>query len=107
MSELHGTFISKSDGGMGNSSFVLLTLNSDSSFKLKEGSFEIISQCTGKWRFTKQNAIQLKCSFDTSVLNNISAGYMSERERILKIKSRNELLLGNISLLKTSVNKNE
>ena len=99
---MHGIFISKSDGDTNNSGFVLLTLNSDSTFKLKEGWLETISECTGRWEFVKKRAIQLYCTPDTSVLAHISAGYMSERKRLLIDSNKKELILGKSLLIKAA-----
>jgi hypothetical protein len=100
VSDFHGTFSSKSGNSPGNSAFVYLTLKADNTFELKEGFFEFNSICTGTWKIIKENEIELKCYEDPSVLDHISAGYMTNRKRVLKIVNGNQLAMGNIYLVK-------
>jgi hypothetical protein len=82
---------------------IILILRKDSTFSFTDQWFEINQKCKGKWSLLSKDTIILKC-FDegNSVINLITMGYMTERERRVIILARNKLKLGKSILKRVS-----
>lgn len=68
-----------------------LVLYQDGSFKLSSHyHYDFISTCTGKWEYIDKSTILIKCNPE-SPLRAIQRGYISNRERTVKIINKDKL----------------
>lgn len=81
---IEGTFVKKSKDYN-----YTLNINNDSTFSLITQSIYARSGCTGKWELKKDTLI-LKCS-EEPFPAQISSGYMNDREKRIRVLSRNKI----------------
>lgn len=74
-----------------------LNLQPDSSFTLVLKYFEVRSSCKGKYSFLTNSSILLKCSEEDAV-SQLQGGYMTDRERGIRVLKRNRVRLGDVVL---------
>lgn len=77
----------------------MLVLKKDSTFVFTEQYFEVDSKCQGKWMFESPEVIVLKCKTENFPAE-ISAGYISEREKRVSIISSRKLQIEKVILSK-------
>ncbi|MFM9951993.1 MAG: hypothetical protein ACKV1O_28945 [Saprospiraceae bacterium] len=92
---LHGLYFAK-----GNDFEYSLTLNRDSTFILKLKYQDAVPECSGKWRYLDKDTLDLSCSALNDIAQSLTNGYMSERNRKVKIINQNKLKLGEVVLKK-------
>lgn len=68
-----------------------LVLKDDSTFTLILYGGPYNPTCTGKWTFINKNIIKLECYDEKEPIASIVSGYMSVRERKIKIVNSNKL----------------
>ncbi|MEO7047646.1 MAG: hypothetical protein ABI091_20275 [Ferruginibacter sp.] len=76
-----------------------LTLNSDSTFNLREAYFEVNAKYQGKWEKISGSMIMLHSSENT-LEEKLQSGYISKREIKIYIISENKLELNKIIMRK-------
>lgn len=70
----------------------------DSTFHLIERRLGTKFQCYGNWKIISKDSIRLTCNSDTSMINQMSVGYMPAREHHVKILKYNQLQLLTVKL---------
>ena len=91
---LIGTYHSK-----GKDFSYALILNKDSTFTLSRHLLEVQSKCTGKWHFSTQTDLLLKCDAG-GLMDALSMGDLSNKEFKVTILKRNKLEMENTTLIK-------
>jgi hypothetical protein len=87
-----GVFVHKYADG----SITQLVLNKNNSFEL---DFSYRQGCNGQWKYIAKDTIFIKCnSVDWTEM--LTRGYMSERERKIKVLNENKLKFTDISYIK-------
>lgn len=81
-------------------SYELVINSSDSTFELTERHLETKAKCNGKWTILLKDSIRLNCFPDTNIVNQMSTGYMWERERSIVVLNSKKLLLDGFKLKK-------
>ena len=71
----------------------------DSSFSFTQRYFEVNSSCNGKWKKISNNRFLLICD-DTDMSARLFSGYMSDRLRKVKVRSRDEIQIGDVILMR-------
>jgi hypothetical protein len=62
-----------------------LKINNDSTFELTQKYTDVSPRCKGKWTILSEDSIRLKCFDEDNMINQISTGYMEEREKTVII----------------------
>jgi len=70
-----------------------LILNSDSTFVITSKVYGFKSSCSGKWKYISPDTIFIACPQPKCFLEAIESGYMSERERKIKVINKRKLRL--------------
>lgn len=84
-SRIEGMYINK--GKYHNYSLVL---KNDYTFTYKQHDLDVCRLCSGKWHYLDQDTILIQCS-EENLLQQISVGYMQEREMKVIIISKNKI----------------
>jgi hypothetical protein len=76
-----------------------LDLRRDSSFYFTKKYFDGNSTCRGKWQRLANDTLILKCD-DPDLSAQLQSGYMTERERVVILLSKNRLKVDNVILIR-------
>lgn len=82
----------------GKDFFYELELNADSTFILTQKQLEVTSKCQGTWESLSDGLLLLKCSEVKDVIEKLTSGYMSEREKRATVLSRKKIKLQQVVL---------
>lgn len=77
-----------------------LSLSRDSSFDFTKKYFEVNSTCHGKWIFSFNDTIILKCDEEKELAARLQSGYMTIREWKVIVINRKKVKVGNVILSK-------
>jgi hypothetical protein len=75
-----------------------LKLNQDSTFVLSIKYQDAKPQCNGKWQYLGKDTLVLKCNEVENISETLNNGYMTDREKKVRIINRNRLKLDQIIL---------
>ena len=84
---IEGKFINK-----GNDYYYSLILQNDYKFIYKQQDLEVLRLCYGKWHYINQNTIRIQCD-EENTLQQLSTGYMIEREKDVIIVNHKKILI--------------
>lgn len=95
---IEGKFINK-----GKDYSYSLILKNDSTFIYKQQDLDVLRLCSGKWHYLNQDTILIQCD-EENTLQQISTGYMQEREKKVIIVSQKKIKIDKLFFKKEPSN---
>lgn len=92
-----GTFV-KEGRNLGFNYAYKVELREDGTFYLEERLQDAKPKCSGRWTANSVNCIRLQCDSLLNLNELLSNGYMSTRDQMVKVLTRNRLLYKKVVL---------
>jgi len=100
VNEFPGVYKGKIKGLNDLYSQYILRINSDGTFTYEINAFESNPECSGEWKFVKNDSILCQCSKEEDITIVLSNGYMNQRKNFFRVLSQDLLRKDDVLLWK-------